>query len=96
MARAIPSRQTAEDPRVVRLLGLLLVDALETMARGRTATGSREAREWMCSRSGGVYSFERACDAFGLPPGPLRRRVGLRAQAPRRRTARGWLRPSRS
>ena len=95
MARMLPSRAAEEDPRVVRLLGLLLVDAFEAMGRGRAATGSREAREWVCSRSNGVYSFERACDTFGLPPELLRRRLGLRAQAPRRRTTRGWMRPQR-
>jgi len=96
MARTVVSPEARENPRVTRLLGLLLVDALETMARGRTATGSREARQWMCSPSNDVYSFEHACDAFGLPSDALRRRVGLRAQSVRRRSARGWIRrPSR-
>ncbi|HJQ85791.1 MAG TPA: hypothetical protein VKA21_17010 [Candidatus Binatia bacterium] len=82
-----------DDPRVVRLLGLLLVDVLETVARGRTANGARESREWICAGdSGAVYSFENACTAFNLPPQALRRRVGLRAQVPRRRSARGWTR----
>jgi len=93
MARIVTAPQTAESPRVTRILGLLLVDALETIARGRSASGSREARQWMCSPSNGVYSFEHACDAFGLPPDALRRRVGLRAQSARRRSSRGWMRP---
>ena len=93
MARIVASPQTGENPRVTRLLGLLLVDALETMARGRSATGSREARQWMCSSSNGAYSFEHACEAFGLPSDALRRRLGLRAQSARRRSSRGWMRP---
>ena len=96
MARIVASRQTPENPRVTRLLGLLLVDALETLARGRSAAGSREARQWMCSSANGVYSFEHACDAFGLPPDMLRRRLGLRPQSVRRRSARGWMRAPRS
>ena len=91
----LPSRAAEEDPQVVRMLGLLLVDAFEAMGRGRAGRDFREAREWVCSRSSGVYSFEHACDAFGLPPQLLRRRLGLRAQAPRRRTTRGWMRPPR-
>jgi hypothetical protein len=93
MARTVAAPQTAENPRVTRILGLLLVDALETVARGRSADGAREARQWMCSPSSGVYSFEHACDAFGLPPDMLRRRIGLRAPSARRRSARGWMRP---
>jgi hypothetical protein len=93
MARIVAAPQTAENPQVTRLLGLLLVDALETIAHGRSAAGSREARQWMCSPSNGAYSFEHACDAFGLPPDALRRRLGLRAQSARRRSSRGWMRP---
>ena len=93
MACIVAAPQPAENPRVTRLLGLLLVDALETIAHGRSAVGAREARQWMCSPSDGVYSFEHACDAFGLPPDALRRRLGLRAQGARRRSSRGWMRP---
>ncbi len=93
MVRGLPSRQAEEDPPVVRFLGLLLVDALETIAAGRGSPASREARHWVCAPSEEVYSFEHACNTFGLPPHALRRRIGLRAQVARRRTARGWLRP---
>jgi len=92
MGRVLPTPQSESDPAVVRLLGLLLVDALQTIARGRRAEGSRETRAWVCERGSGVYSFERACEAFGLPPRALRRRLGMRAQVPRRRSSRGWMR----
>jgi hypothetical protein len=97
MPRALPSRDEQQDPRVVRLLGLLLVDALQTLAQGRRASGARETRDWVCATDGrNVYSFENACEAFDLPPRALRRRLGLRAAGPRRASARGWMRgPSR-
>ena len=96
MGRVQPISQRESDPAIVRLLGLLLVDALQTIARGRSADGARETRAWVCERGSGVYSFERACEAFGLPPRALRRRLGLRAQVPRRRTSRGWIRRASS
>jgi hypothetical protein len=98
MAQAQPRTATdTDEARDVRLLGLLLVDALETIARGRRAPGTRETRQWVCQGDGRArYSFERACEAFGLPPVALRRRLGLRAQASRRTSAGGWFRaPSR-
>ena len=98
MPRTRPAAAPPEDPRTVRLLGVLLVDALETLGRGPRAEGSREARAWICARDDGDarYSFAGACAAYGLPAVALRRRVGLRPQAPPRRSARGWLRrPSR-
>jgi hypothetical protein len=86
-----------EHDREMRLLGLLLVDALETIARSRRGPVVRETQRWVCEGDGRApYSFERACEAFGLPPAALRRRLGLRAPSPRRGTGRGWLRgPSR-
>jgi len=94
MAQPQPRNATDhEGAREVRLLGLILVDALETIARGRRGPGVRETRQWVCRGDGrDTYSFERACEAFGLPPVALRRRLGLRAQATRRPDARGWLR----
>jgi hypothetical protein len=97
----LPSRFSAAQPEgdapVVRLLALLLIDALETMAKGRWGRGAREARNWMCARRASApYSFEQACAAFGLPADALRRRIGLRRQTPPRRSACGWRRrPSR-
>ena len=96
MPRALPSREEQQDPRVVRLLGLLLVDALQTLAQGRRASGARDTRAWVCATEGTVYSFESACETFNLPPRALRRRLGLRAAGQRRASARGWMRgPSR-
>jgi hypothetical protein len=97
MPRVLPSRhEQREDPRVVRLLGLLLVDALQTLAQGRNASGARETRQWVCATDANVYSFENACEAFNLPPRALRRRLGLRAAGVRRVSKRGWMRgPSR-
>jgi hypothetical protein len=97
MARAQSPEVREDDPRVVRLLGLLLVDALETIAAGRRAEGARETREWVCAESGRYpYSFDRACEVFQLPACALRRRLGLRAPVSRRGGSRGWLRgPSR-
>ena len=98
LARPMPptrlsAARSESDLRVVRLLGLLLVDALETTAKGRRARGTRAARDWMCAASGDApYSFEQACAAFGLPADALRRRVGLRRQRTPRRSARGWMR----
>jgi len=99
MAQAQSKNVSQEEARDVRLLGLLLVDALETIARGRRASsapqtsGVRETRQWVCAREGGgSYSFERACEAFGLPPVALRRRLGLRTESARRTDGRGWLR----
>ena len=96
MARPQPHAESEQSARVARLLGLLLVDALRTIAGGRRANGARETREWVCSRPGGrPYSFDEACAAYDLPPAALRRRLGLRAQA-RRPSRRGWMRgPSR-
>ena len=89
----LSAAQPDEDARLVRLLGLLLTDSLETAAKGRGAKEIREAREWICAPSDDApYSFERVCAAFGLPPDGLRRRVGLRRQAARRRSVRGRLR----
>jgi hypothetical protein len=89
----VSAARPAEDARTVRLLGLLLVNALETVAKGRGAQGLREARDWMCAPSEAApYSFERACAAFGLPPERLRRRIGLRRQTAPRRSVRGWMR----
>ena len=68
MAEAQRQNARQDEARMVRLLGLLLVDALETIARGRRATGFRETRQWVCaSDNDGPYSFERACEAFRLP-----------------------------
>ena len=93
MAEAQRQNARHDEAREVRLLGLLLVDALETIARGRRATGLRETRKWVCaSDNDQQYSFERACEAFGLPAVALRRRLGLRTQAVRRTTTRGWVR----
>jgi len=98
MARAQTRNATGTDEaRDARLLGLLLVDALQTMARERRGTSTREIRQWVCHGDGrDRYSFERACEAFGLPPVALRRRIGLRVQSARRKTTGAWLRsPSR-
>jgi hypothetical protein len=98
MARAQTRNTTgADEARDARLLGLLLVDALQTMARERRGTGTREIRQWICHGNGeDRYSFERACETFGLPPVALRRRLGLRVQSARRKTTQAWLRnPSR-
>jgi hypothetical protein len=100
MAQPQPRNATnAEEAREVRLLGLLLVDALETIARGRRGPALRETRQWVCEGDGrDPYSFDRACEAFGLPPVALRRRLGLRAQRTRHTDGRSWIRrpnPSR-
>ena len=79
------------DARAVRLLGLILVDALDSIAKGRRDARVREARAWVCASANAPYSFEHACEAFGLPPRMLRRRLGLRATSPRR-SERGWVR----
>jgi len=96
MVRPVPRAESEQSARVARLLGLLLVDALRTIAGGRRAAGARETREWVCSRPGRrPYSFDDACAAYDLPAAALRRRLGLRAQA-RRPSRRGWMRgPSR-
>jgi hypothetical protein len=99
MAQPQPRNATnQEEAREVRLLGLLLVDALETIARGRRGPGVRETRQWVCHGDArDPYSFDHACETFGLPPVALRRRLGLRVQATRRTDARGWLRrPNRN
>ena len=89
----VSAAQPEENARVVRLLGLLLVDALETLAKGRRAERAREARDWICAPSEAApYSFERACAAFSLPANPLRRRVGLRRQTAPRGGVHGWMR----
>jgi len=95
MVRTEPSVARIEDTRVARLLGLLLVNALETVAGGRRAPGARETREWLCGTAVGPYSFEQACEAFGLPPRALRRRLGMRAHGGRRPSRQGWTRAGR-
>ena len=97
MPQAEPRKASQDVAREVRLLGLLLVDALETIARGRRGAAVRETRRWMCDGDERApYSFERACEAFGLPSAVLRRRLGLRPPSARRGSARGWQRgPSR-
>lgn len=76
-----------------RLLAVMLADALQAVARGYRALGLLEARRWICARDrDDPYSFERACETFGLPPAALRRRIGLRAEMPRRPGGRGRLR----
>jgi hypothetical protein len=76
-----------------RLLALLLIDALRTIARDPRARRARLTREWLCAGDApDPNSFEAACGAVGVPPAELRRRLGLRATAPRRRSARGWMR----
>jgi hypothetical protein len=92
MGRVAP-RPNEIDAGAARLLGLLLVDALQTMALGRRAPGARETRQWICApRDSQPYSFDLACETYGLPPRALRRRLGLRAQGSRRVCARGWNR----
>jgi hypothetical protein len=87
MARA-PGEKPAS-----RLLAFLLVDALRTIARGRRTRRAHVTREWLCAGDApDPYSFAAACGALGLPPAELRRRLGLRAATPRRRSARGWRR----
>jgi hypothetical protein len=93
MPRAQPDAAASEDRAVVRILGLLLVDALQTIALGRRVPGGRQTREWVCASDGGrAYSFEDACAVFGLPPKALRRRLGLREHGGRRASVRGFTR----
>ena len=79
-----------------RLLAVLLREALHTVAaRGRDATLHR-TRTWICAREPGRrLSFEHACRAFDLDANRVRRRLGLRAQVARRRTAPGFRRAGR-
>jgi hypothetical protein len=84
-----------EESSTKRLLAVLLVDALETVGRGRGAPGSREARAWLCApESREPYSFAHACEVLGIPARALRRRVGLRPQAVRRSSARAGRKAS--
>jgi hypothetical protein len=93
MARPESKAESEQEARVARLLGLLLIDALRTIAGGRRAVGARETREWVCAAPGTrPYSFDEACAAYSLPPRALRRRLGLRAQAAPRPDRRGWTR----
>jgi hypothetical protein len=74
-------------------MAVLLTDALHTVASGSRRLGLVEARRWICARDyDDPYSFERVCELLGLPAPALRRRLGLRAEMPRRAARRGTLR----
>jgi hypothetical protein len=76
-----------------RVLLVLLTQAIAALRRGRGAPGVREARAWVCAPDdGGRRSFARACESLGIEVQDLRRRLGLRMHAPRRRTRRGLVR----
>jgi hypothetical protein len=72
---------------------MLLTDALHAVASGSRRLGLLEARRWICAREPDhPYSFERACEVLGLPAPALRRRLGLRAEMPRRPSRHGRVR----
>jgi hypothetical protein len=97
VARSNAPRAIAQTVSDHRLLAVLLTDALHTVASGSRRLGLLEARRWICARdSDDPYSFERACEVLGLPAPALRRRLGLRAEMPRRASRRGTLRGSNS
>jgi len=76
-----------------RLLAGLLSHALGRLRAERRGVSLRRAREWVCSRGGGVrFSFEHVCVTLGLEPRTVRRRLGLRAHVPRRVSRRGFTR----
>lgn len=93
MAKSSAPRAVAQRASDNRLMGVMLTDALQAVARGSRALGVVEAREWICARDrDDPYAFESVCETLGLPAGALRRRIGLRAEMPRRRDRRGRLR----
>ena len=78
-----------------RLLMVLLGDALMAVRLGRKSTPARAARLWICAPDAGAdvgLSFGSACERLGIDGARLRRRIGLRAGVPRRRSARGFTR----
>ncbi len=76
-----------------RVLLELLTRTIAVLRRGRGAPGVRRARAWVCAADdGGRLSFARACESLGIEVQDLRRRLGLRAETPRRRTGRGLVR----
>jgi hypothetical protein len=79
-----------------RLLAVLLGEVLRTLATRPSRAALRRARTWICARDPArQFSFEHACAVFGLDPAQVRRRLGLRAHAPRPRSARGFARGPR-
>ena len=89
--------EDTEESGRTRLLAVLLVDALETLGREPRGDSAREVRTWVCAaQDGGAFSFARACDTLGLPVVHLRRRLGLRPQAARRGSGRGFSRSART
>jgi hypothetical protein len=76
-----------------RLLAVLLAEVLHVLATRPSHDLLQRARTWVCAREPGRrFSFDQTCAAFGLRTDPVRRRLGLRAHVPRRRSARGLRR----
>jgi hypothetical protein len=86
----------ATDGAEDRLLLVLLANALHRIGGDRRSAAARHAKDWVCApEDGDRFSFVRACERLGVEARPLRRRLGLRAQVPRRRSRRGLVRDPR-